>query len=213
MTDTSTSPLTDILKRGASLHSIDAAGRATLTLTPSALDCITDILKARARHRAVDPDVLALLTDWQSYICNASSSWGSGRGCLRIVEQPGQKCEDHLSIGQIHPDAQKGLTAVSPRAKRLFDWLVEKQSSFTRRSYTSRRYQSRQMGVSESTLSRATAELSEQHIAWRENHGTVLHPAIVFFDGYETHRDALHGLRADRRQAWQHLEPPAEEAE
>ncbi|MFF0277484.1 hypothetical protein [Streptomyces sp. NPDC004330] len=213
MTDTSTSSLAERLKAGACLDRIDAQGRASLTLTPDALDGITDVLKARARHRAVDPDVLALLTHWQSYICNAPSTWGSRRGCLQIVEQPGLKCRGHQSIGQIHPDARGRLAAVTPRAKRLLDWLVKERIGFTRGPYSSSRYVSRQLGVSESTLGRATSELAEQHIAWRENQRMLLHPAIAYFDGYESHRDALSSLRLDRRQAWQHLEPPAEEVE
>ncbi|MGW6248054.1 hypothetical protein [Streptomyces roseolus] len=213
MTDTAPPSLATVIKQGTRCHRIEDNGRLHLTFTPEAFDALTEILDTRSRHRPVDPDVVRLVGKWRSCVCNARSFWQGPGNCFCVVDLPGQRCEDHLAIEQVHPDAWGAVDQLSPRAKRLFDHLVERRYRFLAQPYTSHKYLAHQVGVSESTLTRATAELTERHIIWRENHRTFLHPAIAYFDGYGSHQKALQGLRADRRQAWQHLEPTLETAD
>ncbi|MFD9584884.1 hypothetical protein ACFWBM_09415 [Streptomyces sp. NPDC059980] len=205
----------EVLDEGLSYSGVYHDGRLQVTMEPAAFDALVEILDRRRRHLPVPPDAIDELRYWQQYVCTAHPHWHTRDPCTNIVEDAGQRCSQHLAINRLHPQAHRTLDALSPRARSLFQQLLDQETRYFDYNRTRGAQLSKDTGLSASTLNRSLRELADSHLAWRKGHGgcVVVHPAVAFFDGYKRHREALEDLRLDRRTAFSHLEPPVEHHE
>jgi hypothetical protein len=214
-TEEKLSPLAQALWDGIWYRRVLDNGRLQLILGPEALDAICHLFELRQRHMPLPEDAIAELRYWQQHLCGATLQRHSRSKCDIFTTGPYERCAKHQAIDRIHPGAAATVAALTPRARTLFEQLLDLKPSYGWPHSMRPRELTTRFKLSQTSLYRTLRELDEAHLTWspRRGRGLVIHPAVAFFDGAADQRKALDELRLDRRHSFAHLEPPTETTE